>query len=86
MLTGFIICIGTFSLWLNFLYRIFYNDPELEFTLLLIVSFISIIFLLMIKGPFIMKDTNELNKSFGSSSEEDEKEGKKNKKEEEEED
>ena len=86
MLTGFIICIGTFSLWLNFLYRIFYNDPELEFTLLLIVSFISIIFLLMIKGPFIMKDTNELNKSFGSSSEEDEKECKKNKKEEEEED
>jgi hypothetical protein len=77
ILTGIIICFGTLSLWLNFLFRIFENDPEFEFSLLLIFCFLSIIFLLMIKGPFISynrKNSTEKNNSFDSNTEFEEKE------------
>jgi MFS family permease len=77
ILTGIIISFGTLSLWLNFLFRIFDNDPELEFSLLLILCFLSIIFLLMIKGSFIYynrKNSNENNNSFSSNYELEEKE------------
>ena len=78
ILSNFIFCFGCISLWLNIFVRINkFKEPDMEFTILLILCFLSIFFLLMIKGPFILfcgsKKTNK-EKLYESSSEEELKE------------
>ena len=78
ILSNFIFCFGCISLWLNIFIRINkFKEPDMEFTILLILCFLSIFFLLMIKGPFILfcgsKKTNK-EKLYESSSEEELKE------------
>ena len=76
ILSSIIFILGTISLWLNIFVRINkFKESDMEFTILLIVSFLSIFFLLMIKGPFILfcKNNSKEVKIYDSSSEEEEK-------------
>jgi hypothetical protein len=78
ILSSLIFTFGCISLWLNIFFRINkFKEPDMEFTILLILCFLSIFFLLMIKGPFILfcgsKKTNK-EKLYESSSEEELKE------------
>ena len=76
ILSSLIFTFGCISLWLNIFFRINkFKEPDMEFTILLIVSFLSILFLLMIKGPFILlcKSNTKEVKIYESSSEEEEK-------------
>ena len=76
ILSSLIFTFGCISLWLNIFVRINkFKESEMEFTILLIVSFLSIFFILMIKGPFILfcKNNSKEVKIYDSSSEEEEK-------------
>ena len=75
ILSSIIFILGTISLWLNIFVRINkFKESDMEFTILLIVSFLSIFFLLMIKGPFILFCKNNSKEViYDSSSEEEEK-------------